>query len=308
MNGYYPSYRNLLKNNLFEERIERAGRLYSPCLLCPRKCKAKRKEGQKGVCRVSDKLFIASYNLHFGEEPPISGYKGSGTIFFSYCNLRCVYCQNYPISQLAVGREVSIEDLSNIMILLEKRGAHNINLVTPTHYVYHILKAIYLASKKGLSIPIVYNTSGYESLDALFLLDGIVDIYLTDIRYFNNKFSLKYSGVPDYKERVVQAVKEMYRQVGNLLLDERGIGLHGLIIRHLVLPNNISSTEQVLKFIKENISPYTYISLMNQYFPAHRAKEFPEINRKITKEEFDKAVKFLYVLGLENGWIQEWEE
>jgi len=307
MDGFYPSYRSLLNKGEFEDRIESTRRLFSPCTLCPRECKAERLKGKKGICRVSEDLYIASYNLHFGEEPPISGYRGSGTIFFSYCNLRCVYCQNYPISQLGVGKKVSVRDLADFMLYLQKRGAHNINLVTPTHYIYQIINAIYLAAKDGLSIPIVWNTSGYESPLALSKLVGIVDIYLTDIRYFNNKYAFKYSSVSNYKEVVKKATKIMYKQVGELELDDKGVAKKGLIIRHLILPNNVSSTEEVLKFIYDEISPFTYISLMSQYFPAYRAKEFPQISRKITKEEFKKAVEILRKIGFVNGWIQEWE-
>ncbi len=307
MEDIYPSYRKLLEEGVFEERLEKARGFFSPCLLCPRKCRAERAKGQKGVCQTAKDVYIASYNLHFGEEPPISGYRGSGTIFFSYCNLRCVYCQNYPISQLGVGKKVSVRELANFMLYLQRRGAHNINLVTPTHYIYQIISAIYLAAKDGLMIPIVWNTSGYESPLGLSQLTGIVDIYLTDIRYFDNRYAFKYSSVRDYVEVVKEATKIMYNQVGELILDEEGIAKKGLIIRHLILPNNISSTEKVLKFIADEISPSTYISLMSQYFPAYRAKEFPEIGRRITKEEFEKAIKILNEVGLVNGWIQEWE-
>ncbi len=308
MDSPYPSYRILLEKGLFEDRIDNARRLFSPCILCPRKCKAKRLKGEKGLCRTADELYIASYNLHFGEEPPISGYRGSGTIFFTWCNLRCVYCQNYPISQLGIGRRISIEELAKYMVYLQRKGAHNINLVTPTHYIFQIINAIYIAARNGLSIPIVWNTSGYESREGLSLLSDIVDIYLTDIRYFNNKYALKYSLAPNYKEYVIDAVKLMHDQVGDLVLDNEGIAKKGLIVRHLILPNDISSTKEVLKFIYNEISPYTYISLMNQYFPAYRALEFPEIGRKITKREFEEAVSYVKNIGFENGWIQEWEE
>ncbi len=303
----YPSYRVLLEKGLFEERIENARRFFSPCILCPRRCRAKRSEGERGICRAADDIYVASHNLHFGEEPPISGYRGSGTIFFTWCNLRCVYCQNYPISQLGIGKKVSIEELARYMLDLQKRGAHNINLVTPTHYIFQIISAIYIAAKNGLTIPIVWNTSGYEVKDGLTLLSGIVDIYLTDIRYFDNSYAVKYSLAPNYKEYVIDAAKFMYKQVGDLILDDEGIAKRGLIIRHLILPNNISSTKEVLEFIYNEISPYTYISLMSQYFPAYKALEFPKIDRKITKEEFEEAVSYLKEIGLENGWIQEWE-
>ncbi len=308
MNDIFPSYRHLFEEGLFEKRIEDARKLFSPCILCPRRCKVERTKGKKGICRVADELYVASYNLHFGEEPPISGYRGSGTIFFTYCNLRCVYCQNYPISQLGVGKKITIEELAKFMLYLQKRGAHNINLVTPTHYIYQIINALYIAVKQGLSIPIVWNTSGYEAPEGLSLLDGIVDVYLTDIRYFNNNHALRYSSVPDYKENVIRAVKIMYSQVGDLVLDKEGVAKRGLIVRHLILPNDVSSTREVLEFIYKEISPYTYVSLMNQYFPTYKALNFPQINRRITKDEFEKAVSYLEEIGLENGWIQEWEE
>ncbi len=307
MNIFYPSYRVLLEKGLFEERIENARRLFSPCILCPRRCEAKRSKGENGVCRAADDLYVASHNLHFGEEPPISGYRGSGTIFFTWCNLRCVYCQNYPISQLGIGKKVTIEELAKYMLDLQRRGAHNINLVTPTHYIFQIINAIYIAAKNGLTIPIVWNTSGYEAKDGLTLLSEIVDIYLTDMRYFDNSYAIIYSLAPNYKEYIIDATKLMYKQVGDLILDNEGIARKGLIIRHLVLPNNISSTKEVLEFIYNEISPHTYISLMNQYFPAYKALEFSEIGRKITKEEFEEAVSYLKEIGLENGWIQEWE-
>ena len=218
---------------------------------------------RNGICRSGLRPVIASYNIHMGEEPSISGIRGSGTIFFANCNMRCVFCQNYPISQLSNGNEVEVEQLALMMCSLRDKGCHNINLVTPSHFVPQIIKAVSLAAEEGLDIPIVYNTSGYDSIDSLRLLEGIVDIYLPDMRYSERKYSLRYSGVPNYPDINRAAVKEMYRQVGNLIMEE-GIAMRGLIIRHLILPNNISGTDEVMRFISEELSKEMYISRMDQ--------------------------------------------
>ena len=279
-------------------------KLLSNCNVCPRRCGANRMKGETGFCRSGSLPRVASYNLHFGEEPPVSGTRGSGTIFFSNCNMRCVYCQNYPISQFGVGNEVEIEKLADMMLSLQSRGAHNINLVTPTHFVPQIIEAIEIAKEIGLTIPIVYNTSGYESIETLHLLDGIVDIYLVDMRYSDNENGLRYSSCPDYVEVNRQAVLEMHHQVGSLILDEDGVAKKGVIVRLLVLPNGISGTEDSLRFLFENIGDTVYISLMSQYFPAYRSREFPLLSRRISAEEYDRAVEMLEVLGFENGWVQ----
>jgi putative pyruvate formate lyase activating enzyme len=242
---------------------------------------------------------------HHGEEPPLSGTKGSGTIFFTNCNLRCVYCQNYPISQLGNGAERTLGELACQMVWLQEQGCHNLNLVTPTHFMPQILKALGIAKERGFNLPIVYNTSGYESIEALQLLDGIVNIYLPDMRYADDAAALKYSSAPHYPEINRAAIKEMFRQVGNLVLDENGVAQRGLIIRHLVLPVGLSGTDGVMKFLAEEISKDVYISLMSQYFPAYRAQEFEEIDRRITPEEYDEAYEIMQKYGLENGWVQE---
>jgi putative pyruvate formate lyase activating enzyme len=242
---------------------------------------------------------------HHGEEPPVSGYKGSGTIFFSYCNLRCVYCQNYQFSQKEEGQEISIETLSEYMINLQNLGCHNINLVTPTHFMPQILKSLYLATQKGLNIPLVYNTSGYELPGIIKMFDDIIDIYLTDMRYGDNQNSIKYSQAPDYADYNQEAVKEMYKQVPESTFDENGIIKKGLIIRHLVLPENIAGTEKIMKFISENLSKKIYISLMSQYQPYYQAHKYQELSRRITQEEYQEAIDCLNKYGLENGWVQD---
>ncbi len=300
----YPSYLNLVESGEIDKRIESLYKLTSPCTLCPRRCKARRDEGKVGFCRLTQKPKVSSYNLHFGEEPPISGYNGSGTIFFTGCNLGCIFCQNYPISHLHHGREVTVEELAGMMLYLQRKGAHNINLVTPTPQVHAIVSAIKVAAEKGLKIPIVYNCGGYESSEVIELLDGIVDIYMPDMKYGSNIPAKRFSGVKNYVEVAKEAIKIMHSQVGDLTLNEDGTARRGLLVRHLVLPENLSGTPDILRFIREEVSENTYISLMSQYFPAYRAHEFPEISRRITKEEFAEAEKVLDELGLKNGWIQ----
>ena len=300
----YPSYLNISTEE-FEKRIKDAEQILQSCRLCPHQCGVNRIAGEKGLCRSTAQVIVSSYNAHFGEEPPISGIHGSGTIFFTNCTLRCVYCQNYPISQLGNGNPVSISQLSKMMLDLQKRGCHNINLVTPTHFVPQIIVALGLASQGGLSIPIVYNTSGYESLTTLKLLDGIVDIYMPDAKYADNILARKYSGAKNYFTVLKDVLREMHRQVGDLKLDGTGIALSGLLIRHLVLPNNIAGTEQILPWIAKNISKKTYISLMAQYFPTFRAAGYFQLSRPITRKEYQEAKSILEQCGFENGWLQQ---
>lgn len=291
----YPSYLNIYKSGELEERIEKAYRILSCCTLCPNLCKVNRLE-KNGICTSaarcrSGKLPIVSdCVVHFGEEPPVTGVKGSGTIFFSNCTLKCKYCQNYQISQEGIGEEISEKELADKMLYLQKSGCHNINLVTPTHFVPQILKALSIAIEHGLNIPIVYNTSGYESLDTLKLLDCVIDIYLPDIKYSDDENSFKYSGTKNYVSNNRIAIKEMFRQVGVLNKDKRGIAVKGLIIRHLVLPERISGSFESLKFLVEEISRDVTISLMAQYHPCYKASEFPEINRKITYSEYREVI------------------
>ena len=274
------------------------------CTICPHNCKINRTKSP-GRCKSTDKIKIALYSIHNFEEPCISGEKGSGTIFFSNCNMNCVFCQNYEISQLGRGKEITIEELANVMIKQQERNVQNINLVTPTSYALHIVEAIKIARKKGLKIPIVYNTNGYESVETLKLLEGYVDIYLPDLKYYYDDLAKKYSKVDNYFEIATKAIQEMYRQVGTPVLDENGVMKKGLMIRHLILPNEVQNSKKVLKWIKENIDSNVYVSIMAQYFPTYKAKEIPEIARKITKEEYEKVENYLYELDLENGYIQE---
>jgi len=300
----YPGYLNI-KEEEFDRRIKKAFKLLSSCELCPHKCRVNRLKGERGFCRSGEEVIISSYNTHFGEEPPLVGNFGSGTIFFTNCNLKCVYCQNYPISQLGNGNKVTLQELAKIMLALQKRKCHNINLVTPTHFVPQILKSLKSAIKMGLHIPIVYNSSGYDSANTLKLLDGVVDIYLPDARYADNEIARKYSSAPNYFEIMKKALNEMHRQVGDLITDKSGLARSGLIVRHLVLPEGLSGTKKIMSFIAREISPHTYISLMAQYFPAYQADQFPLLSRRIDKEEYREAVQIFKEEGLENGWFQE---
>jgi putative pyruvate formate lyase activating enzyme len=291
--------------NELKSRAESALSRLEKCDLCPNDCGVNRVDGQLGFCNAGATAKVASYNLHFGEEPAISGTRGSGTIFFSHCTMKCAYCQNWPISHKGNGIEYDAAGLANIMLELQHRGAHNINFVTPTHYMPQILEALLTAIDGGFNIPIVYNTSGYEVLPALKLLDGVVDIYLPDMRYARDDFAKKYSKAKNYSAYNRAAVKEMFRQAGLLRMDENGIAKRGLIIRHLVLPEGIAGTEETLKFIADELSPEVAISLMDQYFPTYKAASFPEINRKITATEYEATEATMERHGLYEGWVQE---
>ena len=275
------------------------------CEVCPHKCKINRKNNKIGRCKASDKVKIALYSTHDFEKPCISGKKGSGTVFFSNCNLNCVYCQNYEISQQGKGKEISIEELANIFLEQQNKNVENINLVTPTSYVPQIIEAIKIAKERGLKIPIVYNTNGYEKIETLKALQGYIDVYLPDLKYYSNKLSIKYSKVNNYFSVATEAIKEMYRQVGTPKFNEDGIMQRGIIIRHLVLPNHIQNSKNILKWIKENMPQDVYVSIMAQYFPTYKAKEDELLNRKLTKKEYKEIEKFLYTLDLKNGYIQE---
>lgn len=274
------------------------------CNICPHSCKIDRTY-QKGKCKATDKAKIALSTLHFFEEPCISGKRGSGTVFFSNCNLNCVYCQNHKISNEGFGVEVSTERLAEIFLEQQERNANNINLVTPTIYAYQIKNAIILAKQKGLKIPIIYNSSGYEKVETLKELKGYIDVYLPDFKYSNNKLGEKYSNIKGYLDYCLPALKEMYRQVGKPILDERGIIQKGLIIRHLILPNNIENTKNVIKLIKENLPNDVYISIMAQYFPTGRAKKMDELNRKINIKEYKEIEEYVFNQNIENGYMQD---
>ena len=275
------------------------------CDICPRGCKVDRSAGRRGYCRAPYDPVVYSYMAHRGEEPPISGSKGSGTIFFSGCNMKCVYCQNYSFSQLDQGDEISVEKLAGIMFHLQKTGCHNINLVSPTHFVPQIVFALEIAFDKGLNIPIVYNTGGYERLETIKALSGVVDIYMPDMRYSADDMAGKYSGAQDYVEYNRPAIKEMFSQVGDLMVGDDGVAKRGLIIRLLALPDKISGTEDTLKFIKDEISQTTYLSIMSQYYPTFKAGDCKELSRGVSKCEYKNVVDACRVLGLNNGWIQE---
>jgi putative pyruvate formate lyase activating enzyme len=297
---------SMISDSELHNRIKAAYQLLESCRVCPRECGVNRLKNDKlGFCRSGLNPMISSVSPHHGEEPPLSGTRGSGTIFFANCNLRCIYCQNYPISQMGNGTERTPGEVACQMLWLQEQGCHNLNLVTPTHFMPQILKALGIARERGFNLPIVYNTSGYDSIESLQLLDGIVDIYLPDMRYSDDLASMKYSIAPHYSDINQAAVKEMYRQVGNLVMDDEGIARRGLIIRHLVLPNGLSGTDKTMKFLAEEISKDVYISLMSQYFPAHRVKEFKELDRRITASEYEKARQIMQSYGLENGWVQE---
>lgn len=274
------------------------------CEICPHKCGVDRTKNV-GRCKSRDKIKIALYSIHNFEEPCISGEKGSGTIFFSNCNMNCIYCQNYEISQFGRGKEISVVELADIMIKQQEKGVQNINLVTPTSYAIHIIEAIKIAKQKGLKLPIVYNTNGYESIETLKKLEGYIDIYLPDLKYYDDNLAKKYSNINNYFEIATNAIKEMYRQVGAPQLDDDGVMKRGLMIRHLILPNETQNSKNILKWIKENIDNDVYVSIMAQYFPTYKAKDIPKLARKITKEEYEDVENYLYKLDLENGYIQE---
>lgn len=275
------------------------------CEICPRKCKVNRNNNQIGWCKSTDRVKIGLYSTHYFEEPCISGDKGSGTVFFSNCTMNCIFCQNYEISQLGKGKEISIEELSNIFIMQQEKGVHNINLVTPTSYVYQIIEAIKIAKAKGLNIPIVYNTNGYENIETIKALNGYVDVYLPDLKYAEEKLAIEYSGTKNYFEVATKAIKEMIKQVGNIKLNEDGIIQKGVIIRHLVLPNHIENSKKVLLWIKQNLPNDIYVSIMAQYFPTYKAKENQKLNRKLTKKEWEQIEKYVEEIDIENGFIQE---
>ena len=276
------------------------------CKICPRECKVNRIEGKLDNCKASDKIEISLVSLHMFEEPCISGINGSGTIFFSHCNLHCMFCQNYEISQnIKNGKEVTIEELSNIMLNEQEKGAHNINLVTPTMYAIHIKEAIKIAKKNGLKIPIIYNSNGYEKIETLKALEGYIDVYLPDLKYYSDEIAIKYSKAPNYFEVASKAILEMIRQVGSPQFDEEGMLKKGVMIRHLVLPNHIQNTKNILKWIKENVPGDVYINVMAQYFPTYKAKEDELINRKLTRKEYKEIEKYFYLLDFKNGYMQE---
>jgi putative pyruvate formate lyase activating enzyme len=286
-----------------KDLIDKFYGLLAPCRVCPRECGVDRLKGETGNCHAGLKVKVSSFHQHFGEEPPLVGRHGSGTIFLTHCNLHCVYCQNYEISQLGMGTETSLDELAQMMLRLQERGCHNINFVTPTPWVPQVVQALGIAQEQGLDLPIVYNCGGYESVETLRLLEGIVDIYMPDIKYADNDNALKYSAVGDYWDVVRPALREMYRQVGDLVV-EKGIAQKGLLIRHLVLPNRIAGSMQSFAFIKGDLSANTVVNVMAQYYPTYNAGQYSEINRRITTQEYREALAELERIGLDTGFRQ----
>lgn len=292
------AYLELYRSGKLAERVEAARALLKNCRLCPRHCGINRLADELGQCRTGVLAVISSYGPHFGEEAPLVGNHGSGTIFFANCNLKCIFCQNYTISQLGEGNEITVEEIARIMLALQDRGCHNINLVSPTHVVPQILEALEIAANLGLGLPLVYNSGGYDALETLKILDGIVDIYMPDMKYDDEKIAEELSGIKDYPTINRIALKEMYRQVGDLLIDEDGIALRGLLIRHLVLPNQLAGTDGIMKFIADEISTNSYINVMSQYHPCYKAFSSRQLNRPLLKQELLEAVNSATRLGL----------
>lgn len=306
---FAPSYKKLADKE-FLERIRRAEEILKSCTSCPRNCRVDRTNGELGTCLSGSDPIVSSYTLHFGEEPILSGTKGAGNIFFGNCNLRCVYCQNFVISQnpkVEKTHEISVDRLAEIMLELQNQGSHNIGLVSPTHFAVPILKSIMIASQNGFRLPLIYNTNGYDSLEILNLYKDVIDIYLPDFKYGNNENGRIYSKVNAYFDNARLAIKEMYNQVGSELIYKNGIAVCGLIIRHLILPNELAETEKVFQFICDELDNKVHISLMSQYYPANRSNKHILINRTINRQEYFRAIELLHKYKLENGWIQELE-
>ena len=284
------------------ERARQAVERLECCDLCPRTCGVNRPEDELGFCRTGRLALVSSYGPHFGEEPPLVGKHGSGTIFFAGCNLGCIFCQNYDISHLLNGSQATAQQIADIMLDLQNRGCHNINFVSPSHVVAQILEALPIACKNGLKVPLVYNCGGYDALETLALLDGIIDIYMPDAKYADAKIAAELSNAPNYPEMMMAALKEMHRQVGDLELDERGVGTKGMLIRHLVMPNGLAGTEKIMRFIARELSPNTYVNVMAQYHPVYRAYDHSLLNRSITRTEYLEAVDMAHDVGLHRGF------
>ena len=298
MKSYQSGYLGLLKSGELKNRVETAYQHLSICDVCALRCPVDRLSGKLGACRTGKKAKVSSFGPHHGEEAPLSGWMGSGTIFFTRCNLRCQYCQNFDISQSDSGDEVNPEDIAVMMLQLQSQGCHNINFVSPSHVVPQILAAVWVAAKAGLHIPLVYNTGGYDSLTMLTLLNGVIDIYMPDMKYGDSDIARKYSKIPNYARVNQAAVREMHRQVGDLQLNEDGLAIHGLLVRHLVLPHNLAGTEKIVQFIANEVSRNTYINIMDQYHPCYRADQYPEIDRRITPQEYKYALQTALDAGL----------
>jgi putative pyruvate formate lyase activating enzyme len=289
---FEPAYLKLLRSGELKRRVAEAYARLEACDICARECGVNRRLSAEGAaCHTGERAVVSSYGPHFGEEDPLVGHGGSGTIFFSWCNLRCQYCQNYEISQMGMGHEVEPEELAKMMLSLQSQGCHNINLVSPSHVVPQILAGLLIAAEAGLRLPLVYNTGGYDSLETLALLDGVVDIYMPDMKYADADVARRYSKIGHYPASNQAAVKEMHRQVGDLTMDERGVAQRGLLIRHLVLPENLAGTAEIVAFLRDEISPNTYTNVMAQYRPCYRAQEYPPLDRSLTNQEYAEAVR-----------------
>lgn len=298
---FEPAYLSLHRSGELKRRGEELWKMLESCSLCPRNCGVNRLEGERGFCQATSQLEVASYNPHFGEERPLVGRRGSGTIFFTNCPLRCVFCINWEISQGGQGRSRSIEDLAEMMLSLQKRGCHNINLVTPTHYLPHIVLAVDIAAGKGLRLPLVYNTCGWKNMEELKMLDGIIDIYLPDFKYWDSEMAARHlSGAGRYREVAQAAILEMYRQVGTAKPADDGLIYRGLMIRHLIMPNRVAGTKEIVEWIAENLPKDTYLNIMPQYIPMFKASQYPEISRRITREEYTEALRWAREAGLTN--------
>ena len=303
-----PGYLALFEQGKMTARIAAARERLSPCRVCPRACKVDRLGDEKGICRTGAKAVVSSYAPHFGEESPLVGSGGSGTIFLTHCNLLCVFCQNYEISHLGQGIETEAGQLASMMVSLQRQGCHNINFVTPSHVVPQILAALPKAIEKGLSIPLVYNSSGYDSVGTLKLLEGIFDIYMPDFKFWTRESGKRYAKAPDYAERARKAILEMHRQVGDLIIDEEGVAVRGLLVRHLVMPGSLDETREILRFLAWEVSVDTYVNVMDQYRPCGKASEFPPIDRRLGNDEFQMALNLARSAGLhrldEKDWLR----
>ncbi len=297
---FEPCYLRAYESGALERKVEDALRLMADCTACPRDCHVNRLADEKAICRTGRYAVVSSYFAHFGEEDCLRGWNGSGTIFFSWCNLRCSFCQNYDISHLGEGRIITPQRLAAMMLDLQRQGCHNINFVTPEHVVPQILEAMPLAVAGGLRVPLVYNTSAYDSMESLRLMDGVVDVYMPDFKYWSAERAQRYLKARDYPDAARRVIKEMHRQVGDLVLDERGLARRGVMIRHLVMPGHLDETREILRWIAEEIGPNTYVNIMAQYHPAGKVSRelYPEINRRITREEYEAAVRYAHEVGL----------
>jgi putative pyruvate formate lyase activating enzyme len=296
--GFCPSYLDLHERGILEERAAEAGECMKSCRLCPRECRVNRLEDERGFCRTGRNSVVSSYSPHFGEEDPLVGSGGSGTIFFTHCNLLCLFCQNYEISHLGEGRELSPDRLAGVMLHLQEQGCHNINFVSPSHVVPQILAALPLAIEGGLKVPLVYNTGGYDSPETLRLLEGVFDLYMPDLKFMDGEVSQRYCRAKDYPERARAAIREMHRQVGDLALDARSIAQRGVLVRHLVLPGELAGTREAMRFLAREVSPDTYVNVMAQYHPCGEAMEHPPLNRRITGKEYEEALNIAREEGI----------